>query len=286
MTGIIVQAAAVLLILGTGIPACGSEQVAVDSSVEGDVREARDAAAEETGLDGVDLPDGADVPDAPGDEGPACSDNCDDEGSRMCSVDLGSVLECRNVLTPDRPCLQWVVHGDCADGETCEDGACVPAAVGCCTVEGTGCCELDDCCDDATITEACIVRSYVRNGSEVCDDVIRTELDPALNRYFLLCLNDRGGTAYVSTNSGDPCGDPPVARCQCWEEIGIRPWDVLDYVATLVCDAAGKRLEVTLPGPGSYHWGVHPVPGDYGLAGYCPTGEGCMTCIGLLELPR
>ena len=171
--------------------------------------------------------------------------------------------------------------------DACEGDDCVAPPTGCCTVEGVGCCEgTDDCCEDDAATDACRVRDPNRNGSEVCDDSIQVTLDPVANRYFLLCLNDHGGTAYVSTNSGGPCGDPFIERCQCWEETGVAPWGELDYVAQLVCDRTAKRLEVDLPEAGRYHFGVHSVPGEYNLAGYCPLGDGCMTCVALLEIPR
>jgi hypothetical protein len=76
----------------------------------------------------------------------------------------------------------------------------------------------------------------------------------------LECINR--GTAYAATNSGGPCSDG-VSRCQCWEDDGTRPWEVLDYVARLTCDQAGRRMEVFFPSGGNYCSGVHPVPGDY-----------------------
>jgi hypothetical protein len=124
----------------------------------------------------------------------------------------------------------------------------------------------------------------LRNGSELCDDN-GAMVEPAANRYFLQCLNARGGVAYVAYNSGPPCGDPVAARCQCWEEAGTAPWDELQYIAQLVCDQEGKRLEVSFASAGLVYVGVHPPPGGYGLGGYCPVGEGCMTCVGMVEIP-
>ena len=178
-----------------------------------------------------------------------------------------------------------------ADAAAEEASACTSdcgeaVATGCCTVEGTGCCEgVDSCYEADLLTEACRLREHLKNGFEVCDDVPPTRLDPVANRYFLVCLNDRGGTAYVSTNSGGPCGGS-IPRCQCWEQAGIAPWDMLDYLARLVCDEVGDRVEVILPGEGPYHWGVHAVPGTYVLTGHCPGGAGCQTGAVLLELPR
>ncbi|MBN1769969.1 MAG: hypothetical protein JXB32_01810 [Deltaproteobacteria bacterium] len=240
-----------------------------------------DASADELRSDDVPT---RDVPDH---RAPPCAGDCDAEGALACSEDDRSVLECADEGTVGAPCLQWTYRESCLETEACESGRCVPRETGCCTVAGIGCCEgTDDCCEDDAATEGCRVRDHIRNGSEACDDSIRVALDPVANRYFLLCLNERGGTAYVSTNSGGPCGDPYIERCQCWEEEALRPWDELDYVARLVCDHVGKRLEVDLPSAGPYHYGTHPVPGDYNPLGYCPRGNGCMTCAVLLEIPR
>lgn len=171
-----------------------------------------------------------------------------------------------------------------------------PVVAPCCTLDGATCCAAPYDVNCVADTEGCLVREPLRNGGELCDDSVRTALDPALYRYFLVCLSagghDRGEPAigYVSRNSGPPCGpvgERLVARCQCFEEMGIAPWTGLDYVAQLECTRAGQRLEVDLPGAGFYHWGVHPPPERVGtLSGYCPRGSGCMATVGLVALPR
>jgi hypothetical protein len=207
-------------------------------------------------------------------------ESADVDGGEPADVDGGDRADVDGGAPAD------VEGGDGRDVEADAAAEEVPVAGGCCTVEGTGCCEgVDNCYNADWVTEGCRLREHLKNGSEVCDDVPPTRLDPGANRYFLVCLNDRGGTAYVSTNSGGPC-DGTIPRCQCWEQAGIAPWDELDYLARLVCVRAGDRVEVILPGEGVYHWGVHAVPGTYLLAGHCPGGEGCQTAAVLLELPR
>ena len=211
--------------------------------------------------------------------GAPCVSDCVQAGVVECTPDLTGTRACVNVGSQPEPCLQWVVTG-CSAGNACANAACVPA---CCTAEGVGCCTSDhgtDCCGDA---DTCLMVG-LRNGSELCDDG-GVYVDPSANRYFLQCLNARGGIGYVAFNSGPPCGDPILARCQCWEEQGTAPWDELQYIAQMVCDQEGSRLEVSFASAGGAYVGVHPPPGGYGLAGYCPMGEGCMTCVALLEIP-
>ena len=154
----------------------------------------------------------------------------------------------------------------------------------CCTPEGVGCCTGSyggECCDEA---DTCVVE-VTRNGSELCDDQA-FGADPANFRYFLVCLNANGGVGYVSSNSGGPCGNPINDRCQCWEQQNQPPWDYIQYIESLTCDQAGKRVEVTLTQGGTHWVGAHPQPGNYSLTGYCPQGDGCMTCVGIIELPK
>jgi hypothetical protein len=156
--------------------------------------------------------------------------------------------------------------------------------VACCTPEGLGCCESvpveQEWCHEA---DPCVV-SRCRNGSEVCDDEGVT-VDPAANQYFLLCQTDGDGVGYAASNSGGPCDESGIMRCRCWEQSGEQPWDHLQYVAQIVCDQVGKRVEVVFPGAGNYYIGVHAVVGDYELASYCPSGDGCMTSIALIGIP-
>jgi hypothetical protein len=217
---------------------------------------------------------------AGGSGGAACVEDCNVLGEQTCSEDHTAVLECTDVGAPGPACLQWQTAETCGDSQACDNAACVPA---CCTLEGPGCCDEatgGDCCSEA---DSCLVES-TRNGSELCDDQ-HFNGDPAAHRYVLQCLNANGGKGYVSSNSGGPCGSPSNLRCQCWEQQNEPPWLHIQYVAEIICDQPGKRVEVTLPSAGSYWVGVHPLEGNYPLAGYCPQGDGCMTCVGLLELP-
>jgi len=212
--------------------------------------------------------------------GPACASDCTVEGQLGCNADETEVVECLDVGSPAAPCLRWQTVEACESIGICQDEACV---LRCCTPDGAGCCSGSwggDCCDEA---DDCLLGS-VRNGSELCDDEHRA-VDPSANRYFLVCLNANEGIGYVATNSGPACGSPTIPRCQCWEQQGDAPWDYLDYVAQMTCDQVGKRIEVSFPEAGHYYVGAHPPPGDYPLNGYCPTGDGCMTCVGLLEIP-
>lgn len=211
----------------------------------------------------------------------SCAADCTSPGERSCSNDGSAVVECVDVGSATEPCLQWQVASSCGGQQTCVDGSCVAV---CCTPLGNGCCTGDysaDCCEEA---DDCLMLA-IRNGSEVCDDG-RRSVDPAANRYFLVCLNDRGGIGYVAQNSGPACGNPSIPRCQCWEEQNEAPWDHLQYLTQITCDQAGQRVEVQFPSGGDYYIGVHPPPGGYPLAGYCPMGEGCMTCVGILEIPN
>ena len=157
--------------------------------------------------------------------------------------------------------------------------------VACCTPEGIGCCTTepggDDWCHEA---DPCVV-SRCRNGQEVCDDE-GVSVDPTSFQYFLLCQTAGDGVGYAATNSGGPCDASNIARCRCWEESNQAPWDNIDYVAQLLCDQVGKRVEVIFPNAGNYYIGVHATPGNYAFAGHCPTGDGCMTSIALLGIPR
>ena len=215
--------------------------------------------------------------------GEACASDCPSIGDYGCSPAGDELWRCADV---GGGCLKWQVLDTCAVDASCDAdaGACVPLVAPCCTPDGVGCCTGDyggDCCPEAA---DCVLET-TRNGSELCDDQ-GFGADPDLNRYFLVCLNANGGVGYVSSNSGPPCGNPVNARCQCWEDQGQAPWDYIQYVGQLVCDQPGKRIEITPPQAGTYWVGAHPQPGNYPLNGYCPAGDGCMTCVGIIEIPK
>ena len=122
-------------------------------------------------------------------------------------------------------------------------------------------------CDLATQTcyDGACPQGCARNGSEICDDEGFQVPDPPVTVY-LVCDNDNGGIAYVSTNTGPPCCGDGIPRCQGWEENGLNAWDYLDYIATLECTSAGLTLQVDLS---SYvgqhlHFGSHDHPSGGG----------------------
>ena len=219
-----------------------------------------------------------------GDGGPPCESLCTPEGSRTCSTDGGAALVCQDQDPGPAICLKWTAAETCTGNESCDAGQCTPGTPQCCTVLGTGCCAGDygtNCCLEAA---SCQVNS-AHNMAEVCDDQSVT-VDPVNYRYFLLCLNGRGGVAYAASNSGGPCGNPLNFRCQCWEQQNIAPWTQIQYLGSLQCSQAGQRSEVIFPAAGDYWIGVHSPAGGYALGNYCPAGNGCQTCVGLVSVPK
>lgn len=104
---------------------------------------------------------------------------------------------------------------------------------------------IDDCIKSA------------RNGSEICDDA--AFVVPQDSDLVLVCLDDNGGMAYVSSNTG-PTMEDGVARCQGWEEQGLNAWNHLEYIDSMVCDANQKVVDLNLS-PGKKRWmGIHDYP--------------------------
>jgi len=179
---------------------------------------------------------------APGDEEACQAGACD--GSRGCASDC-TWEECHHTCGADFEC--------CDDG--CKDVQSDWHNCGTCDRE----CEFEDGC----YVGACCVDN-VRNGSEVCDDQRWTVSSPYLPLY-LVCRNDNGGIAYVSSNTGPPMEDG-ISRCQGWEENGQDAWDHLNYIYQMECTVAGTIMPIDLSaweGSGLY-MGAHDHPNGGG----------------------
>jgi hypothetical protein len=122
---------------------------------------------------------------------------------------------------------------------------------------------IDDCIKSA------------RNGCEICDDAVFVV--PNNTELVLVCLDDNGGKGYISSNTG-PKMEDGVARCQGWEQKGLKAWDYLNYVDSLVCDKPQKLINLNLT-PGKKYWmGIHDYPkvgkGHFTMACLAPKGGG------------
>lgn len=109
-----------------------------------------------------------------------------------------------------------------------------------------------------------------RNGSEVCDDSgFAVPSNPPAG--VLVCIEPAGGVIYLATNTAiDTDG---VQRCSGWENKGQNPWDHLNYIAKLDCDAAQKTVDVDVSAyVGETLWfGAHDQPTG--------GGKGTTACI-------
>lgn len=179
-------------------------------------------------------------------EGESCdADGC--AGTRTCQTD----------------CIWSACTEDCAMGETCcVGGGCTDqmSDPGNCGECGRVCDQGTQLCYDGACPEGC-----ARNGSEICDDEGFQVPAPPVQVY-LVCDNDNGGVAYISTNTGPPMIADNVPRCQGWEEQGLDAWDYLDYIVTMDCNTAGQTLLVDLSAyVGQHlHFGSHDQPGGGG----------------------
>ena len=122
---------------------------------------------------------------------------------------------------------------------------------------------IDDCIKSA------------RNGSEICDDAaFHTPSNPDL---VLVCLDDNGGKAYVSSNTGPKMSDG-MARCQGWEEKGQNAWDHLNYLHAIVCDQPQKLVPLNVNAGQKYWMGIHDHPkvgkGHFTMACLAPNKGG------------
>lgn len=130
-----------------------------------------------------------------------------------------------------------------------------------------------DCPPTAQYTWCDCLFDTPRNGSEICDDsgfVVPANPPPGV----LVCLEPAGGVIYTSTNTAiDPTDGKP--RCSGWELNGQNPWDHLDYIAQLTCDAAQKTTDVDVSAyVGQTLWfGAHDNPSG--------GGKGTTACIAI-----
>jgi hypothetical protein len=140
--------------------------------------------------------------------------------------------------------------GACDPGDTMTCGMCMQQTCG------------DDCqwgaCEAAPCVFEC--QSAARNGCEICDDE-GFEM-PASGKLFLYCEDANGGIAYVANNTGPPDPEDGVSRCQGWEDMGLSPWEYLDYVHQMKCTAAGLYWEIPFAPGTQSHYGVHDDPAD------------------------
>jgi len=133
--------------------------------------------------------------------------------------------------------------------------------------DANNCGECGRICDQGTLTcyDGACPEGCARNGSEICDDEGFAVPAPPVQVY-LVCDNDNGGVAYISTNTGPPMIADNVPRCQGWEEQGLNAWDYLDYIATLTCNTAGETLLLDLSAyvGQNLHFGSHDLPAGGG----------------------
>jgi hypothetical protein len=159
-------------------------------------------------------------------------------------------------------CRFGVCQEACAGGTSCCPAGCVDlmADAGNCGTCGRVCDQATQTCYDGACPIGC-----ARNGSEICDDEGFQVPSPP-TQVLLVCDNDNGGVAYISTNTGPPMIADGVPRCQGWEEQGLNAWDYLDYIATMDCTVAGMTLVVDLSAyVGQHlHFGSHDQPGGGG----------------------
>jgi hypothetical protein len=115
-----------------------------------------------------------------------------------------------------------------------------------------------------------------RNGSEICDDSgFDVPADPPPG--VLVCIEATGGVVYLATNTAIDTDNAP--RCQGWENMDPpqNPWDHLDYIAQVTCDAEQKTVPVDISGyVGETLWfGAHNHP----MGG----GSGTTACIAVAK---
>ena len=194
---------------------------------------------------------------------PSCSPTADDEPGTDVPRDgtddgSGDVPTACDPAACDAFCL-----GGGALGGVCRSNFCTCLGGADADADGDADADADADADTADAVDAS--RTYTclegcRNGSEVCDDQGFTVPSPYVPM-ALVCMSGRGGTIYVSRNTGPPCTDG-VTRCQGWEQAGLNAWDYLDYVVQFPCteDGVTHNIDLSAYAGTGLHVGVHDDP--------------------------